>query len=179
MSHGVIVQRGGAYNRLAEPAWGDPLRTSYSCASGGRWNAPGSYGVLYLNATERMARLQAEHKLTGQPFGIEDLDPFEQHDLVDVVVGRCDVLDCVTDAGLRAVALPVGYPRERDGSVVSHARCHPVGEAAHDAGLAGVVCRSAVTGATPADEELGVFDRDVEELVVQTARRPFADWYLG
>ena len=58
-----------------------------------------------------MARAQARHKLAGQPYGIEDLEESEQHDLVDVAVPAGDYLDCVTDAGLEAVGLPDGYPR--------------------------------------------------------------------
>jgi RES domain-containing protein len=178
VSYGQTVRRGGACNRLAEPSWVDPLDTSFSMQHGGRWNAPDSYGVLYLNATERMARLQVEHKLAGHPYGIEDLDPAEQHDLVDVEVQETDALDLVSDEGLQAVGLPVSYPLDADGQPVTHAECQPVGQAAYDEPLPAIACRSAATGAAPTDEELAVFDRDVG-LVTQTGRRPFADWYLG
>ena len=178
MSYGQTVRRGGGCNRLAEPSWVDPLDTSFSKEHGGRWNTPDSYGVLYLNVTERMARLQVEHKLAGQPYGIEDLDPAEQHDLVDVHVHETDALDLVSDEGLQAVGLPVSYPLDADGQPVTHAECQPVGQAAYDEPLPAIACRSAATGAAPTDEELAVFDRDVD-LVTQTRRRPFADWYLG
>ena len=115
MASGQTVRRGGACNRLAEPHWKDPLDTSFSKQHGGRWNAPGSYGVLYLNVTERMARIQVEHKLAGQPYGIEDLDPASQHDLVEVDVAETDALDLVHDDGLQAVGLPVSYPHDADG----------------------------------------------------------------
>ena len=56
MAYGLTVRRGGACNRLAEPHWADPLDTSFTREHGGRWNAPGAFGMLYLNRTERLAR---------------------------------------------------------------------------------------------------------------------------
>jgi hypothetical protein len=178
VAYGQTVRRGGACNRLAEPHWEDPLDTSFSEQHGGRWNAPGSYGVLYLNMTEQMARLRVEHKLAGNPYDIEDLDPAAQHDLVEVNVAETDALDLVSDAGLEAVGLPVSYPLDAAGRPVAHGQCHPVGQAAHDEPLPAIACRSASAGASQADEELAVFDRAVG-IVTQTGRRPFADWYLG
>jgi hypothetical protein len=178
MSYGRTVRRGGAYNRLAEPDWRDPLDTRFSKENGGRWNAPGSYGVLYLNATERVARLQVDHKLDGHPYGIEDLDPSEQHDLLDVAVTETDALDLVSDDGLRAVDLPTSYPLDARGRPLGHERCRPVGQAAYDEPLPAIGCRSAAAGAATTDEELAVFDRDCG-LVAQAGRRTFADWYLA
>jgi hypothetical protein len=176
VAYGETARRGGAYNRLAEPAWIDPLDIGYAGERGGRWNAPGSYGTLYLNRSVAVARAQARHKLAGQPYGIEDLDESEQHDLVDVQVPEGDYLDCVTDAGLHAVGLPVSYPRHRDGSAVEHSDCRPVGAAARRAGRPGVACRSAAATAPADDEELAVFDTAAGG-VVMTGRLAFADWY--
>lgn len=172
------MRRGGACNRLADPHWVDPLDTSFSKQYGGRWNAPGSYGVLYLNATVRMARLQVEHKLAGHPYAIEDLDPAEQHDLVEVDVTETDALDLVSDEGLQAAGLPVSYPLDTAGRPVDHAQCQPIGQAAYDEPLPAIACRSAATGAAAGDEELAVFDHHAG-IVTPTGRRPFADWYLG
>ena len=178
MAYGQTVRRGGACNRLAEPHWVDPLETTFSKQYGGRWNAPGSYGVLYLNATEQLARLEVEHKLAGHPYGIEDLDPAEQHDLIEVNVTETDALDLVSDKGLQAVGLPVSYPLDAARGPVEHAQCHPVGQAAYDEPLPAIACRSAATGAAADDEELAVFDHHAG-IVTQTGRRPFADWFLG
>jgi len=176
--YGQTVRRGGAFNRLVEPHWADPLDTSFSRQHGGRWNAPGSYGVLYLNASDRMARIQVEHKLARHPYEIEDLDPAAQHDLVDVDVQDTDALDLISDDGLRAVGLPGSYPLDAGGHPVAHEHCHPVGQAAYDQPLPAIACRSAVTGARRTDEELAVFDRDAG-IVTQTGRRAFADWYFS
>ena len=178
MSYGRSVSRGGAYNRLVAPSWNDPLDTSYSKAKGGRWNAPGGFGVLYLNTSDRMARAQVDHKLAGQPLDIDDLDPAEQHDLVDVEVAVGDFLDCVSDAGLQAVGLPASYPVDGSGATVGHAVCQPVGASAYAEPLRGVACRSVARRAAADDEELGVFDRDVASTVRRIARRTFSEWYL-
>jgi hypothetical protein len=179
VTYGLTVRRGGAYNRLAEPHWNDPLDTSYSKQVGGRWNAAGSCGVLYLNASAKVARLQAQHKLAGHPYDIEDLDPATQHDLVEVDVAETRPLDLVSAAGLGAVALPSSYPLDALGYPIGHPQCHPIGKAAYNEPLPGIACRSAATGAAADDEELAVFDREVAALVTQTGRRPFGDWYLG
>lgn len=177
MAYGRTVRRGGPYNRLAEPAWTDPLDTGYSKTRGGRWNPPGAFGALYLNRDLRVARLQVEHRLAGHPYGVEDLDEAEQHDLVDLDVPEQTWLDCVSDGGLEAVGLPVSYPRHPDGTAVGHPECRPKGQAAFNEGLPGVACRSAAYGAATADEELAVFARAGGPNVAITHRRPFADWF--
>lgn len=179
MAFGRTIRRGGAYNRLAEPSWVDPLDTGCSKQRGGRWNAPRSFGVLYLNHDLRMAHLQVQHKLRGQPYGAEDLDEDEQHDLVSVVVEERDWLDCVTDIGLVAVGLPSSYPRHRNGRPVRHESCHPIGQSAYNDGLPGIACRSAAVGAASDDEELAVFDRDTAAAVHTVGREPFAEWFWG
>jgi hypothetical protein len=176
MPYGQTARRGGAYHRLAEPAWADPLDISYSKADGGRWNEPGAYGALYLNSSVALARAQAQHKLAGLPYGIEDLDESEQHDLVAVAVPEGEFLDCVTDAGLEAVGLPSSYPRHRDGSAVGRPECWPIGAAARADGRPGVACRSAASRAPVRDEELAVFDTHAAG-VVMMGRRAFADWW--
>jgi RES domain len=177
VAFGKTVRRGGAYNRLAEPAWTDPLDTSYSKAQGGRWNPPGAFGTLYLNRGLRVARLRVEHALAGHAYGVEDLDEAEQHDLVDLEVQEQEWLDCVSDGGLKVIGLPVSYPRHPDGSPVGHPECRLIGQTAFDDGQPGVACRSAARGATTADEELAVFANADVQKVTMTGRRSFADWF--
>lgn len=179
MAFGRTIRRGGPYNRLAEPSWADPLDASYSKQRGARWNAPGRFGVLYLNRDLRMARLQVQHKLHAQPYGVEDLNEDEQHDLVSVIVDERDWLDCMTDIGLVAVGLPASYPRHGNGRPVRHEGCQPIGQGAYDDGLPGIACRSAADSATPDDEELAIFDRDVAAAVHMTRREPFGEWFWG
>lgn len=176
MTYGRTVSRGGLLYRLADPAWTDPLDTSFAKAHGGRWNAAGSFGVVYLNATVALARLQVTHKLAGQPYGVEDLDESEQHDLVHVQVTEIDALGCVSSSGLQAVALPASYPADGHGMPVSWPTCQVVGQLAYDAGLAALACRSAAAGATHSDEELGIFDTHAATANI-IDRDLFANWY--
>jgi RES domain-containing protein len=179
VAYGRAIRRGGSYNRLAEPAWADLLDTSYSRERGGRWNPPASFGVFYLNRDLRVARLQVQHKLRGQPYGVEDLDESEQHDLVSVDVVERAWLDCVTEAGLEAVGLPRTYPLHANGRPVRRESCQPVGRAAYDDDQPGVACRSAVAEASTTDEELAVFDSGADLGMRVTGRQPFADWFWG
>lgn len=179
MALGRAIRRGGAYNRLAETSWDDPFDTTYSSERGGRWNPPGSFGVLYLNRYLRMARLQVHHKLRGQPYGVEDLDEDEQHDLVHVDVEERAWLDCITRAGLEAVGLPARYPRHANGRPVRHETCQPIGQVAYNGGRSGVACRSAASGANLGDEELAVFDRNAEAAVRMIGRQQFSEWFWG
>ena len=96
-----------------------------------------------------MPRVQIHHKLAGQPYDIEDLDPAART-TSSVDVQETDALDLVSDDGFQAVGLPVSYPRE----AVTHAQCQAIGQAAYDERLPAIACRSAATGAAPHDEEL-------------------------
>jgi hypothetical protein len=135
--------------------------------------------VLYFNRELRMPRLQVQQKLRGHPYGVEDLDESEQHDLVNVKVTEHDWLDCISVQGLEAVGLPPTYPRHQNGRPVRHADCQSVGQAAFDDGRPAIACRFATTGASSTDEELGVYDRDVATSVQMTGRHSFADWFWG
>jgi len=171
------LRRGGTYFRLAEPGWVDPLDISYSQRTGGRWNPPGAFAVLYLNDSVPTSRLQVLHKLVGLPYGPEDLEPSEQHELVTVEVPTLTHLDCISDDGLAAVALPTSYPRHRNGRPVTHATCQPIGRRAFERQLAGVACRSAATNATPDNQELAFFGRTTGLHPTAAARTPFAAWW--
>jgi RES domain len=80
------VEKGGSWYRVADPDWVDPLDGSYSRAHGGRWNAPGSFDVLYLARDYHCARTYVLHKLDGLPYGPEDLRDDTAPQLVAVEV---------------------------------------------------------------------------------------------
>jgi len=171
----LLVTRGGVYVRVADPDWDDPLSGEFARARGGRWNAPGSFPVVYLNGDERVARANVLQRFAGLPFGPEDLEPSAAPVLVSTVVAEDDFVDVVGDAGCVAVGLPATYPVDTDGVVVPHEVCRPVGQAAWDAGLPGVACRSAAPAAPSGGEELAWFARG-GSLVPLEVRR-FTDWY--
>jgi len=171
----LLVTRGGVYVRVADPDWNDPLSGEYARARGGRWNAPGSFPVVYLNADERVARVNVLHRFEGLPYGPEDLDAVTAPVLVSTIVPEDEFVDVVSDAGCVAAGLPATYPTGDDGGAVPHEVCRPVGQAAWDAGLAGIACRSAAPAAPPSGEELARFGRG-EPLTPLDVRR-FSDWF--
>lgn len=174
---GPTVHAGGRYVRVVEPDWEDPLDGSYARDRGGRWSPPGSHPVVYLNRTPRTARLNCLHRLRDQPYGPEDLDEAEAPELVATDVPGGEHADCLSDRGLEGWGLPRSYPRHPDGRPVAWEECRPVGEAAHDAGLGGVACRSAANGARRDDEELAYFERGDAPAPEAVERVPFSDWF--
>jgi RES domain-containing protein len=170
-----LVTRSGRYLRVAEPGWPDPLDSSYAQEDGGRWNPPGSFGVLYLNGHDTTARQNVERLFVGQPYGPDDLDPDEAPILVEADVPEADFVDAITDEGLTSVGLPTSYPDDAAGGRVPHEVCQPIGQAAWDDNLPGVACRSAAPGAARDDEGLAWFDRGVP--LAETGRWAFEEWY--
>jgi hypothetical protein len=171
------LTRGGIYHRVAEPDWDEPLDARPGVTSGGRWNRPGSFPVLYLNQTVRLARLFVAHKLAGLPYGPEDLDPDSAPVLVDVDVATDSYVDIVSDQGCTTAGLPTSYPLDHGGSVIPHQRCWPIGEEAQRRGEPGIACRSAIRGASLSDEELAWFQKDD---VLQAAKlSDFAEWFYA
>lgn len=168
------VRRGGDYLRVANPSWEDPLDGAYARDAGGRWNAPESFPVVYLNRAIEVARANVRRLFAGQPYGPEDLDPREAPVLVETLVAEDDYVDVVSDAGCRAAGLPASYPWE-DGEPIPHDRCQPIGRRAWDEGWPGIACRSAAPGCDHGDEELAWFQRETELPV--SAVRAFDDWF--
>ena len=130
--------------RVADPAWSDPLDASSAGRSGGRWNPPDSFPVLYLNEDRMTARLNLRAFIEDWPYEPEDLRDDTAPALVGCVLpGRQIVCEAHSSAGLRAAGLPATYPLDEAGGVVPHARCQPIGVQARAASLRGVHARSA------------------------------------
>ncbi|MGC1381803.1 MAG: RES domain-containing protein [Candidatus Baltobacteraceae bacterium] len=168
------ITRGGTYFRVFKPDWDDPLDTSFSREIGGRWNAPGLFGALYLNATRTVAAANARAQHRGRAIGLLDLRPERRPRLLQVHVPRCTVLDAVRPEGLRAVNLPANYPWR-----VGPERCRPIGLRAYRRGdLRGIASRSAAEcSATDwLGEELAWFDKS-PSLRESGPRRDFELWY--
>ena len=102
-------------HRVADPGWADPFDVTYSVRSGGRWNPPGEFGVLYLNASIGVARANVDRLFAGLPYGSEDLDPVNAPILVSLDIVVDDYVDAVSDHGLAAVGLPATYPVDARG----------------------------------------------------------------
>jgi RES domain len=168
------VRRGGAYLRVADRDWDDPLSGEYARDRGGRWNPPGSFAVVYLNASVPVARAQVRDKLEPQGIRPEDLQADEGPVLVHTTIPPDDYVDVVTDRGCTSLGLPTTYPVDKQEKLVPHSVCQPIGQRAWEEKKPGIACRSAARTAPTDGEELAFF-----------ARRPlkadrteaFADWY--
>jgi RES domain len=168
------VRRGGRYLRVADPGWDDPLSGEHSRRNGGRWNPPGSFGVVYLNASRDVARAQVRHRLEPRGVRPEDLDPGAGPVLVRTELPDDRYVDAVTERGLVSLGLPAGYPLGANGDAVPHDVCRPIGRRAREAGERGIACRSAARTAPAGGEELAYFGR--RRLRAEGIER-FADWY--
>jgi len=167
------VRRGGRHFRVADPSWEDPLSGSFSRVRGGRWNPPGAFDVVYLNATEAVARAQVRKSLAPLAIGPEDLDPGSAPVLIATEVPTDSYVDATGDAGLRSLGLPVEYPLDAGGAPVGHAVCQPTGVAAQAAGEPGIAARSAAEVPSPG-EELAYFG---DGRLSVRERRAFAEWF--
>lgn len=169
------IRRGGAYYRVADPGWENPLDGVFAGRSGGRWNPPNSFPVVYLNRDVRVARANVASRFRGRPYGPELLNPGEAPVLVRTTVPEASYVDIITDDGCVDAGLPKEYPHDDAGGIVAWARCQPIGKEAWEAGEPGVACRSAAPAAPLDGEELAWFarERSLEVDVVLA----FEDWF--
>jgi RES domain-containing protein len=167
------VERSGRHFRVCDPTWEDPLDTTFSSRAGGRWNAPGSYGVLYLNATIMVAAANARHNYEGEIATLFDLRPNERPDIQLVNVHHAAFVDAVTPAGIRALRLPKGFPFG-----VPWPPCQRIGARAYAARESGIATRSNAdaTATSFVGEELAIFDTAIR-LVSRQERLSFDQWY--
>lgn len=172
------VVQGGRFSRVADPAWADPLDPSYAQRSGGRWNPPRSFGIVYLCADVATARANLVRLYVGLPYGPEDLDPERAPQLVGVDLPMDRYVDAVSDAGLRALELPASCPRDTDGETVPHQVCQPIGRRLYDAAELGIACRSAAPGAAPG-RELAWFSQPDRPPLTAQSRQGFESWFWG
>lgn len=169
------VVRGGAYHRVADPGWDDPLDGSHAARRGGRWNPPASFPVVYLCRDLATSRANVFRRLDGHPYGPEDLRPGAGPVLVTTEVPRDRYLNAVTGPGCADLGLPRSYPRHANGRIISWARCQPIGARAHEAALPGVAARSAAPTAPAGSEELAYFVR--RRALRVRSRAPFERWF--
>jgi hypothetical protein len=127
---------GRRWLRVADPDWSDPLDPTFAGRSGGRWNPPGSFPVLYLNEDVRTARANLAAFVAGWPYELEDLRADRAPCLAVARLPRSQfVADAHSPAGLRALGLPRTYPLDATGALVPKERCQPLGSAVEAAGL--------------------------------------------
>jgi RES domain-containing protein len=169
------IRRGGPHYRVADPDWRRPLEGRYAKERGGRWNAPGSFPIVYLFSTVELARSFALHKHRGLPYSVLDMAPDRFPVLVQTQVPEQAHVDVVTNRGCVAATLPPTYPLDEHGTEVPWDRCRPIGQAAWGQGEPGIACRSASARPGDAGEELAWFQRETR--LRSSGRQRFDEWF--
>ena len=163
--------------RIADPGWVDPLDPGFAQRSGGRWNPPGSFPVLYLNEDVATAQGNLHAFIARWPYEPEDLRDDRGPMLVGCVLPRRQmVCDAHSPAGVRAAGLPRSYPLDEGGGPVPHARCQPIGMRARAEGLRGVRARSAQSN-DGAGRELAWFPASSRSIARRIRGPAFTAWF--
>lgn len=170
------VARQGAYYRVCDalPAWPNTLDTAFSKRVGGRWNPPGAFGILYLNASIAVAAANARKNYESEIATLYDLRPGQRPDLQLVTVSAFRFVDVVTSRGVHALHLPASFPYG-----VPWPPCQRIGVRAYAIrSERGIAYRSNadVTPTSNVGEELAIFDRALQS-VLRGIRVRFAEWY--
>lgn len=160
------------WQRLADPAWDDPLDPSWAAVEGGRWNPPGSWPTLYLSEDVATARANVRRFFAGSPVEPEDLDDDRGYLLVEAGLPALEAADAHSDAGLAQLGLPSSYPLDENGDEIPHTVCQGIGSQVHTPGLGAVHCRSS----TGTGRELAWYPRGRQRPRRHRIRR-FGDWY--
>jgi hypothetical protein len=163
--------------RIADPAWRVPLDPSWAAKFGGRWNPPDSFPTLYLNEDKVTARQNLRAFIARWPYEPEDLRDDTGPILVGATLPRGQhVCDIHTPAGVRGAGLPASYPLDRQGRLVPHSRCQPVGARVRKLGLRGVRSRSAPSR-DGVGRDLAWFPATSRSSATRTATLSFEHWY--
>lgn len=163
--------------RIADRGWADPLDPSFAQRSGGRWNPPDSFPVLYLNEDVATAQRNLRAFIARWPYEPEDLRDDRGPMLVGCVLPRRQVVgDVHSPAGIGAAGLPHTYPLAEDGAPVPHTRCQPIGMEARAAGLRGVHARSAQSRGG-AGRELAWFPASARSIARRAGGMVFTAWF--
>lgn len=163
--------------RVADPAWKDPLNPTYSKETGGRWNRPGSFPTLYLNADKQTARCNVEAFIGEAPYEPEDLREESAPVLVGCQLPKSQVVcDAFTNEGVRAAGLPDTYPLDAEGSVVEHEVCQDIGMQVKEERRRGVHTRCAKSSDF-GDLELAWFPASNRSKAQKMEKFRFSVWY--
>lgn len=163
--------------RIAEPLWADPLDPAFAQDQGGRWNPPGSYPTLYFNEDIETARANFRVFVEQWPYEPEDL----RNDTGPVLIAatlprRQQVADIHSPDGVAEAGLPASYPVDENGNPIPHDACQPIGLQAKQAGLRGILCRSA-NADRGAGRELAWFPATIRSWARLRTVIEYPDWY--
>ena len=176
-SGGTITVQGYVFRAIPHSSQ-TPLSGDFAYAKGGRWNAAGTYPVLYTTGT--IATAQAFVNWQAQYYGFDWMDrsPEDQPDLLVLQVDGA-FADVATNSGLAFYSLPETYPLGYLGPE-TWSTTQPIGAAIWTAGWPGLVTRSASlsdwSGKMNEWAELALFaDQSPPPRLID--RIEFRDWY--
>jgi len=166
--------------RVVRRVWRDPLDSSCSqTRSDNRWNTA-EFPALYCCCCERVARAVTLDVLRLAGLVLDDLLSAYQPQLVEASwAGR--VADVSSAEGVAAAGFPPGYP-----GGVSKERTRSFATACHEAGVEGIMCRSASlakmgfsTWEGPHERwgEVAVFTQNCQRPPALLRRRGDLDWF--
>ena len=171
------LSEGHEWLRIADPQWSDPLDPSFASQRGGRWNPAASFPTLYFNEDIETARANLRVFAQRWPYEPEDLRSDTGPVLVAATLPRRqEVADLHSPAGLERGGLPPTYPADKIGHPIPHAVCQAIGQQVKDAGLKGVLCRSA-NAAHGAGRELAWFPATARSRAHRRRAIPYGDWF--
>jgi hypothetical protein len=138
-AHSTVAVAGIVYRAIPHASQ-EPLDSSQSVVSGGRWNRPGGFPVLYTGASVEVVRSFVDWHATyyGLPLRARSADYLP--DLIVLTV-NARLANLLTDDGLTYYKLPIDYPIGFPPQ--SHNTTRPIGQAIFEAGLTGIASRSA------------------------------------
>lgn len=138
----TITSFSGTVFRCIPSASTTPLSSTYSVTYGGRWNAAGTYPVLYTFLSQNLASTWYYSSLTSAGLTINEVQPEQLPDLIVLNCNLDNVADLTTDEGLSEVGLPATYPegfRGREAWVTTQ----PIGTTIYNSGNTSILTRSA------------------------------------
>lgn len=137
VSRAPLVRVEGTFERHVSQKWSE--RAFEGSASGGRWNAPGSFPVIYLGRPRAAVVVEAYRHLVDDVHGMTP-ERVRGRLCFAAMVNASQILDLRTDEAL----LTVGITREDTSSAVGdYDECQAVGHAAHQLGYHGILAPAA------------------------------------
>jgi RES domain-containing protein len=147
----------------------DPLDGRPSMRRGGRWNAPGTFAVVYTSCSLDVAVANLWRRYEGEVAQPWEESEEEQADLYEIQIDQAGLVDLVSADGIAGVGLPSTYP-----SGVSHATTRPIGRRLHRERRPGIWCRSA---ALASGEEVALFTDFASRGRVARPPRRLWEWF--
>lgn len=159
----------GPVYRYINHRYNEPMDGRPSMRRGGRWNAPGSFPVVYTSCSIDVAVANLWRRYEGEVAQPWDESEEEQADLYEIQIDQDGLVDIASPAGIAGVGLPSTYP-----SNVPRTTTQPIGRRLHREGRPGVWCRSA---ALPSGQEVALFTEFASPMTVRIPPKRLWEWF--